>query len=220
MRPALRYTLLGDGTSDAALVSVIAWLLRQHLPPATAVEQGQVADLSRLPSALRPPLSDLGGRVRIAMDFYPCDVLFVHRDAERQNAYLGRREKIRDAISQLPLDIPVIPVIPVRMTEAWLLHDEAALRLAAGRPQGKTPLGLPSNEQVERIHAKNRLFQLLKEASGLSGRKAKRFSLPGARYRLATLIDDYAPLRSFESFRDLERDVQAFCVSWAEASSD
>ena len=31
-------------------------------------------------------------------------------------------------------------IVPVRMTEAWLLLDESAIRRVAGRPHGDEPL--------------------------------------------------------------------------------
>lgn len=36
-----------------------------------------------------------------------------------------------------------IPVIPVRMTEAWLLGHELSIRSAAGNPNGSENLELP-----------------------------------------------------------------------------
>ena len=66
---------------------MLAWLLREHFPSSVAIERGQVADLGRLPERLQPELADLEGRMRVAVEFYTCDVLFVHRDAERRGGY-------------------------------------------------------------------------------------------------------------------------------------
>lgn len=214
MTTALRYTLLSDGPSDAALIPVLSWLLRVHLPSGAAVEQGQVADFGRLPDRIRPDRADLAARMGLALEFSPCDVLFVHRDAEQRGGYTTRRAEVETARVDAGLDVVVIPVVPVRMTEAWLLHDPSALRRAAGRPDGTSSLDLPSRNQVERVDAKARLFEALRRAAELTGRRAKRFSRSEARARLATLIDDYSPLRRFDSFQDLERDVAAFCSTW------
>jgi hypothetical protein len=46
---------------------------------------------------------------------------------------------------------PHVPVIPIRMTEAWLLLDEAEIRRVAGSPNGKVSLGLPKAKDVESI---------------------------------------------------------------------
>jgi hypothetical protein len=42
-------------------------------------------------------------------------------------------------------------VIPIRMTEAWLLLDEEAIRDSAGRPSSSVSLGLPLPQRVETI---------------------------------------------------------------------
>jgi len=47
--------------------------------------------------------------------------------------------------------VEVVPAVPVRMTEAWLLFDEAAIRRAAGCPNGSMPLELPSLKTSEDI---------------------------------------------------------------------
>src|SRR5580658_2127460 len=108
----MTYTLVADGGSDAVLLPILNWSLRQQ--EVTQVV-GQWADCSRIP---RPRNAE--ERLRAALDLYPCDVLFVHRDAEAQPPEL-RRQEIATALRQTP--IRHIPVVPVRMTEAWLLAD-------------------------------------------------------------------------------------------------
>lgn len=69
-----------------------------------------------------------------ALALYPCDLIFIHRDAERQPPDLRRSEIVRalqeveNSDAQRP---PAICVIPVRMQKAWLLFDELAIRKAA-----------------------------------------------------------------------------------------
>jgi hypothetical protein len=74
-----RLTLLTDGISDRALIPPITWLLHEKLPRVPI--QIQWADLARLP---RPP-KELDGKIKAALDLYPCDVLLVHRDAEGES---------------------------------------------------------------------------------------------------------------------------------------
>lgn len=218
MKRSVRYSLLGDGSSDRALVSVLDWLFRFHLPANAILEQGQVADLGRLPSP--PPLADLAGRIRMAVEFYPCDVLFVHRDAEQRNGYAARRAEIEHAVESAGLEVRCIPAVPVRMTEAWLLTDEVALRRAADHPTGTVTLNWPSLARLEKIHAKEVLFDLFRAASNQTGGRRQRVSLEKRRARLATLIDDFSPLRRFVPFQDLERDVYEFCQSWTLEQTD
>ena len=94
------------------------------------------------------------------------------------------------------------------MTEAWLLFDEPAIRLAAGNPNGKNPLNVPDLSIIERIpNPKDVLFGVLREASGLTGRHLKRFNMAESRIRITKLISDFSPLRELSAFKRLERDV-------------
>lgn len=49
------------------------------------------------------------------------------------------------------VDVAIVAAVPVRMIEAWLLFDESAIRLAAGNPNGTTPLGLPGMPRAESV---------------------------------------------------------------------
>jgi hypothetical protein len=135
----VRYTLLSEGTSDQALLRIIDWLLRSHLCDVEI--QGTWADLARLP---KPPKS-LAERITQSLVMYDeCDVLFVHRDADGQGVEKRLEEIVRAADElQMSLVPPIIGVVPVRMMEAWLLFDEAAIRRAADNPRGKERLSLP-----------------------------------------------------------------------------
>lgn len=89
----LRYTLLGDGSSDQALLPVVTWLLR-------SIEIAQViepvwADLRRAPERPRT----LHQRLQLDLDLYPCDLLFIHRDAENQD-YRRRMDEIDVAVGR------------------------------------------------------------------------------------------------------------------------
>lgn len=192
----MRLTLLTDGSTDQALLPVINWLLTQR---STVAFESEWADLRRLP---RPP-TKLAGRVAAAMTLYPCDLLIVHRDAEREPLE-KRVEEIDEAVRSLP--IAVVRLVPVRMQEAWFLFDEKAIRLAAGCPSGRTLLDLPSLKNVEAIpDPKKLLLQALKDASNLSGRRLKHLRLDVR--RVAALIDDFSPLRWLSSFQEFEDDL-------------
>jgi hypothetical protein len=95
------------------------------------------------------------------------------------------------------------------MQEAWLLFDEKAIRNAAGNPNGRTPLNLPVVTELEQLpDPKNDLYELLREASGLHGRRRKRFAVNIAARRVAEFIDDFTPLRTLPAFKALEAEVE------------
>jgi hypothetical protein len=146
----------------------------------------------------------LAGRVVAALDLYPCELLVVHRDAEREPPE-NRLREIAEATHGRPM--PIVRAVPVRMTEAWLLFDEPAIRRAAGCPNGKMPLNLPALKSVESVpDPKDVLHEALRVASNLSGRRRKQIH-PDIR-RIADLVDDYAPLRSVASFRAFEESLR------------
>jgi hypothetical protein len=200
----IRYTLISDGPSDRALLPILSWVLRKKGDVRRI--QAEWADLRRLPN---PPRT-LCDRILNAIDLFPCDLLFVHRDAERQEPK-RRYDEIRNAIQKAASQgflTPAVCVVPVKMTEAWLLFDETAIRLAAGNPNGKNPLNLPDLSTIEQNpDPKTILFEILREASGLRGRRFKKLNAAELRIRLAELIFDYTPLKKLSAFQRLENDI-------------
>lgn len=104
---------------------------------------------------------------------------------------------------------PVVSVIPARMQEAWLLFDELAVRTAAGNPRANQRLQLPNINKLEQLpDPKEILHGLLYEASGLTGRRLKQFSVHERVHRVSELIDDFSPLRALSTFQALKADIQ------------
>lgn len=203
----IRYTLLSEGTSDRALLPILTWLLQCHLPGYAV--QSEWADLARLPKLPK----SLTERIQSSLDLYPCHVLFIHRDADNQ----GRKQRLDEigkALAQIRSSMsPAICVIPVRMTEAWLLLDEKAIRTAADNPRGNQALQMPNIRDIEH-HAdpKAELHNLLRQASGLQGRRLKKFNarLSEKVQRISAITDSLSSLRKLGAFQALEADVKDF----------
>lgn len=196
----IRCTLLSDGSSDRMLMPIIDWLLCQHCSE-IAVESSW-ADLGRL----REPPKTLNDRIEVALDLYPCDLLFIHRDAENKN-YEMRHAEINKALDKLEAP-PAICVIPVRMLEAWFLFDELAIRKAAGNPHGCNPFILPGFNSLESIlNPKKFIFDLIKCSSGRSGVRLKKLNLHLCAFRIAQYIDDFSPLRCLKAFQSFETEL-------------
>lgn len=202
----LRYTLLSDGSSDRMLMPILDWLLCQHCPE-HAVESDW-ADLGRLP---QPPKS-LSERIRVTLDLYPCDLLFIHRDAEKES-YETRHVEINRALEGLETP-PVVCVIPVRMQEAWLLFDKSAIRKAAGNPSGKNIITLPDSKSVESIpDPKELLFGIIRESSGRHGTRLKKLNLNKCAFLVSQSIDNFSPLRAVKAFQALENQLTTALAS-------
>jgi hypothetical protein len=89
----IRYTLISDGPSDRSLLPILTWALRERGEMSRI--QAEWADLRRLP---QPPQT-LHERILSAIDLFPCDLLFVHRDAEREDPE-HRYKEIRSALHE------------------------------------------------------------------------------------------------------------------------
>lgn len=182
MTSPLSYVLIADGTGDRALFPVIGWTFRDLWP------DGEIVDPVFLPRKHK----NVAEVVEEAIRGYAPDLVFVHRDAESRPA--------EERLTEIPVADHVVPIIPIRMTEAWLLIDEAAIRMAASNPNGTTALEMPALKTLEHLHAKDVLHELLKGASGNTGRRLKSFNVEAAVHRVAELIEDYSLLLRLEAY--------------------
>lgn len=183
---------------------ILEWLLRAN--DVSCAIQGQWAELRWL---RRKPMG-LVERLHSAMDLFPCELLFVHRDAEAA-PYDFRQGEIRRAMAEAfgERRPAWVSVIPVRMREAWLLFDEVAIRRAAGNPSGRVTLRLPELSKCEDLpDPKSVLHETLRVASELSARRRSRLPLGPMTRRITEYIRDFTPLRRLPAFAALERELQ------------
>ena len=206
MANPLRYTLVSDGPTDRVLLPIIAWVLEQIPWPDERRFEPQFAESRELQRGV-----GLAGKIESALRRYPCDLLFVHRDAESSDADVGlhRLEEIRLAMEGHSMRY--VPIVPVRMTEAWLLIDRAAICHAADNPHSKAEVSLPPLRRLEdQADPKALLHELLAEASELTGRRAKalRGDLTRRRCIVPEYISDFSPLRQLPAFRAFEEETR------------
>jgi len=206
MSRTLSVALIGDGKTDEMLWPIVRWSL-----------QDRYGD--ELPLRFTGFVNRAARRPRIAVDevirrFAP-ELIVFHRDAEGQDPQI-RREEIPDLVD-------VVPVVPVRMTEAWLLIDAAAIANAADNPNF-SGLKMPELDRLEHIpDPKSVLESLLVQASDLAGpRRRKRFSrdLTARVGAVADYIESYAPLRALSAFVRFEADLHGWVDRWLGAASE
>lgn len=102
-----RCAFVGEGSSDDGLVPVLEQLL-------VSLRPGDDFDLA--PHHWVSPLHRRSVKAKIQeLANEPYDLIFIHRDAD--NA--GMEERINECLACR--DKRVVPVVPVRMTEAWVL---------------------------------------------------------------------------------------------------
>lgn len=201
MKP-LRGTLVSDGSSDQMLFPILRWLLQKR--GFFAVELSR-PNLGLLP---KPPKS-LIERIQAAIVQSPCDVVFIHRDAEALGFEVRVREIERD-LQGGNFMVPYVRIVPVRMSEAWLLIEESAIRKVAQKPHGRTPLTMPSLSQLESLpDPKRTLLELLMTASECKGRRLDQLKSEARSrvHQLAEFISDFSPLRNLSAFRELEAEL-------------
>lgn len=189
--------LIADGSSDRMLIPILQMLLSE-LSPSSAF-----TDIIFYPARA----VSLSERVAQAVTKYPCDILFVHRDAENQAADL-RYAEINASRPKLNGQ-KLVSVVPVRMTEAWLLVVPDAIRKSVGNNDKNVRLGLPELKKIETCDAKLHLDQALISAVNLNSRRRRKFRPEEYRTRVAELLTNLDPLRKLPSFVRLETDLKA-----------
>jgi hypothetical protein len=200
----LRVTLITDGSSDIMLLPVLEWLLK-GLNPRLEIDS-RWADLRQYINNPRT----LEDKIKLAVEFYPCDLLFIHRDAERyrRNQRACEIAKVATSALQDHPSPPYICVVPVRMLEAWLLIEDQAIRRAAGNRNGKMDLNLPILEKLESLpDPKKVLYQALKKASGKNKHQLASFKPSSKVHLIPENLRDFSPLLGLSAFQALRKDI-------------
>jgi len=200
----MRFTLWAEGPSDACLIPILTWLLRQC---------GVHADIDQDESVIfftkRKRLTDI-----FRDEDYWSDLLFIQIDADSNTDDAGAGPKPRlnlcgdkvKGVENLP---PYVCVIPVQETETWLLVSKATLLHVAGNPRKE--ISLPGCSHLEAMgNPKRRLCSILNELGvdvpedGADSEiwKTLSASIPVAERQ------GYSILRCLPSFKSLETTVK------------
>lgn len=200
-----RGLFLADGSSDLPIAGLLRHVCSRH---GVLVEVVPVPN-DRLPLATSRTVH---ARVQAALGLDPdFSLVFVHRDAEGEHPD-KRKDEVAAGVLKGGFSGPAVAVVPVRMTEAWLLLDEAAIREVAGRPSGNETLSLPRPDKVEELpDPKATLREALCVASGTRGRRREMFlrRFPELRRVLLDRLDPDGPVTGLPAWRRLEVDVRA-----------
>ncbi|BDT66553.1 hypothetical protein os1_07160 [Comamonadaceae bacterium OS-1] len=198
-------SIVCDGTSDLCLHDLIQWITDTSFP-----EQSFRISAAR---EVIPAHGTLDRRLKKAYQSYEPQIIVCHRDAE--NISLDERlSEIFSAHERSDIPIPVVPAVPVRMIESWLLTDESAIRCAADNKNGKANLNLPRPKNIEQLNnPKDLLFTALKTASNLPPQRLKNFNEHRARSRVASFIENFDALKLMPSFQKFENSLIETIIS-------
>ena len=189
--------IICDGTSDLCLQNIVEWIADTAFP----------TQAFRIFAAREvvPARGTLQERLRKAQRAYEPSMIICHRDAEAMTLQ-DRINEVNAAQVASNLPILVVPAVPVRMIESWLLIDQAAIRCAADNKNGTSDLSLPSPNKIEQLgDPKEILFTALRKASNLPPQRLKKFNENRARSRVASFIENFGSLRALQSFQLFEQ---------------
>jgi hypothetical protein len=199
----VRFLLTGEGTSDLRLQSHIENIL---IAEGFDEVDGETPDLSVIVPRVGHAVKD---KLAALVKYYPdVDVIFVHRDSDNAGCD-ARIAEIYAGGEDVFAQDRLIPIVPMRMLETWLLADVEAIKRVAGNRDAEVELRcMPPIARLEGIaNAKDRLLEALCEASKAKGGKLADFKrrFNEMRARLATDLDPDGPvnrLSSYQAFRD------------------
>lgn len=203
----LSYTLIGDGSSDKALMNIINWLINDLYPELPT--KPQFADFRNLPNP--PKKGDVANQVKFASNYFPFDILFYHRDAETNSSTIikERKNEIFRILSESDFANKTVCVVPVVMMESWLLFDEKAIKKAAENKNYSAAMNLPALKKAEDLkEPKKFLHELLRTVSNKKKRSLKGFNESYAVHLVAENIREFSPLRQLGSFIVFEEDTK------------
>jgi hypothetical protein len=166
----VRCLFVCEGSSDAGIAGHIETIAARRgvLMDVTVPDYGLLEERvgNRVEDKVRAGIA-LGGQF---------DLIAVHRDCDNAGVEPRRRE-IATAVLECDYRAPHVAIIPVRMTEAWLILDEVEIRRVAANPNGRTRLDLPSYREAERMaDPKSFLREVLAKASEATGRRLEKFN--------------------------------------------
>lgn len=206
----VQFALLCEGPSDSPLVPVLRTML---------LEAGAT-------SAVGEPIP-LTGTVQSKFEHLllrssSVDLVFVHRDADSRTPEPRYAEIAAGAVAG-GWSGPLVCVVPIQTTEAWLLTSESELRIVAGKRNGRAPLNLPGVGEIERLaDPKTRLREAYMAATEATGRRrrAAEVSFGTRRASLLERLDHTGDVCRLSSFARLQDDIGAAIVALADAASE
>ena len=209
----IQFLFVCEGSSDGALVHHIQRLLIEY--GATEANGVPFHSGTRLTDSGTPLTNKVRQGLKLSVS---PDLLFVHRDADhhRDTHAAGaekRYEEIVAAVQSASYGDRYVGIVPVRMTEAWLLLNECEIRRVAGNPGGRDDLGLPTVQKVEKIADPKNLLKevLLRAESSKSPRRRKIFGKKFGEHR-RQLIENLpvgGPLEHLDSWARFRKETIA-----------
>jgi hypothetical protein len=203
--------LYGEGRSDERFLPVVVQRTAER------VVEGANADVEVSPvlalgadvrgSTTRARADCIAEAARLARHL---DVLVVHTDADRRTRDRALRERVEPGMALVQelraggeaLCGTLVPVVPVRMVEAWMCADVEGLLAALPVERAVAAELLPAaSAEVERLADPKDVLRRLVERSALRARR-RRAGVPQERLGTAICLEVLDQVPAYAAFRD------------------
>ena len=204
---SLVLALYAEGRTDERFLPVV---IQRTLEQILAQRSRQVVDVPD-PIVVDGSIDrEYSGRAERILEAARCahgyHALIVHADADHPTPERAMEERIRpgfDLVRQSAEAVcrQLVPIVPVQMTEAWMLIDSRALREVIGTALDAHSLGLP--QHARRVESdpdpKHTLNQVIQIALANRPRRHRRFDI-GALYEPLARQISLAQLQAVPSY--------------------
>ena len=204
----MKIVLVAEGSSDRMLLHPLRWLLEDIDDTRSYLLEGPVSF-----GLWRDPPVGLPRQIVAACRDHPggtLGMLLVHRDADSSTGHDTRVKEIEQATREArEIDpdataLPIVPVVPVQESEAWLLVEEAAIRKAVRNESSRCPLTLPPVASIEsQNEPKEVLHEALRDAAEVSGRRRAKFRPEEYCDDVGDRVEDWSVLDRLDAFSAL-----------------
>jgi hypothetical protein len=188
----LTFGFYGEGIRDYRFTRLIVERSFQRMIPHVDVQSIEI-------DVRREDRDQIEVVLEIARRTHGFDLAVIHLDADSSTEEKAYDERYRPAFEAVQsggesLNSNLLPVIPIRMTEAWMLVDFAAFKAVSGTSLAATDLDFPQRpEAAERLPDPKEIF----ESAVRQARPGKRRPIPPA--------DVYLPLAERIDLARLEK---------------
>ncbi|MDZ4763639.1 MAG: DUF4276 family protein [Chloroflexota bacterium] len=148
--------------------------------------------------------------LEVAKAGYGYSLIIFHQDADASDTqkclserFQPRYETVKNTDEQI--NKTFVPIIPVRMTEAWMLVDFEAFKRVTGTDKNADDLEFPNRpHQVEALQEPKFIFEQAVRKSRNSSRRRRRMIDPSEIYVPLAAQIDLERLRLVPSFHEFE----------------
>ncbi len=207
--------LFAEGSTDHRFLNSVAQRTASRILQLNSMSVVDVPELQIINPRLNMTQEDQIFNAALAAHGH--HLLLVHADADARSLEAAWSERIEPGMGRAleasnegaKVCDKIVPVIPVRMTESWMLADPATLISVIGTRISLNDLSLPTSpSQVERItHPKDKLGEVVKIALKGRSRRRRRERNIGRLYEPLARRIDLDRLERVPAFRKFRTDL-------------